>query len=116
MQNLIPIILLAVALATALNVFLRRFNMPTVVGYIITGAIIGSVMHFDAHGDETLHHVAEFGIGCNHAAKVTGTILEDEKALDTCHIALGNNIHFGGTVDVPIHLDGVILQPEITIK
>jgi len=62
MQNLIPIILVAVAVATALNVFLRRFNMPTVVGYIITGAIIGSVMHFDAHGDETLHHVAEFGI------------------------------------------------------
>ena len=62
MQNLIPIILVAVALATALNVFLRRFNMPTVVGYIITGAIIGSAMHFDAHGDDTLHHVAEFGI------------------------------------------------------
>jgi CPA2 family monovalent cation:H+ antiporter-2 len=62
MQNLIPVILLAVAVATALNVFLRRFNMPTVVGYIITGAIIGSVMHFDAHGDETLHHIAEFGI------------------------------------------------------
>ena len=62
MQNLIPIILVAVAVATALNVFLRRFNMPTVVGYIITGAIIGSAMHFDAHGDDTLHHVAEFGI------------------------------------------------------
>ena len=62
MQNLIPIILVAVAVATALNVFLRRFNMPTVVGYIITGTIIGSAMHFDAHGDDTLHHVAEFGI------------------------------------------------------
>ena len=62
MQNLIPIILFAVAVATALNVFLRRFNMPTVVGYIITGAIIASMMHLDAHGDETLHHVAEFGI------------------------------------------------------
>ena len=61
MQNLIPIILTAVAVATALNVFLRRFNMPTVVGYIITGAIIGSIMHVDAH-DDTLHHVAEFGI------------------------------------------------------
>jgi Kef-type K+ transport system membrane component KefB len=35
MQNLIPIILIAVAAATALNVFLRRFNMPTVVGYLI---------------------------------------------------------------------------------
>jgi CPA2 family monovalent cation:H+ antiporter-2 len=62
MQNLIPIILVAVAMATALNVFLRRFNMPTMVGYIITGTIIGSFMQFDARGDDTLDQVAEFGI------------------------------------------------------
>ena len=62
MQNLIPIILVAVAVATALNVFLRHFNMPTMVGYIITGTIIGSLMQFDARGDGTLDQVAEFGI------------------------------------------------------
>ena len=62
MQNLIPIILVAVAVATALNVFLRRFSMPTVVGYIITGTLIGSFMHFDAHADASLQQVAEFGI------------------------------------------------------
>ena len=62
MQNLIPIILVAVALATALNVFLRRFGMPTVVGYIITGTLIGSFMNFDAHADASLQQVAEFGI------------------------------------------------------
>jgi leucyl aminopeptidase (aminopeptidase T) len=70
----------------------------------------------EAVGDPAAFNIAEFGIGCNHAARVTGTILEDEKAMHTCHIALGNNVHFGGTVDVPIHLDGVILQPEISIK
>ena len=67
-------------------------------------------------GSPAAFNIAEFGIGCNHAATVTGTILEDEKAMNTCHVALGNNIHFGGTVDVPIHLDGVILRPEIKIK
>lgn len=67
-------------------------------------------------GSPAAFNIAEFGIGCNHAARVTGTILEDEKAMHTCHIALGNNVHFGGTVDVPIHLDGVILQPDISIR
>jgi len=67
-------------------------------------------------GSPAACNIAEFGIGCNHAARVTGTILEDEKALDTCHIALGNNIHFGGRVDVPIHLDGVIMHPDISIE
>lgn len=62
MQNLIPIILVAVALATALNVILRRFKMPTMVGYIVTGAIMGSLVQFDVRGNETLDQVAGFGI------------------------------------------------------
>jgi len=62
MQNLIPILLATVAIATALNVFVRRFNMPTVVGYIITGTLIGNIFQIDLHGDETLEHVAEFGV------------------------------------------------------
>jgi CPA2 family monovalent cation:H+ antiporter-2 len=62
MQYLIPIFLAAVAIATALNVFIRRFNMPTVVGYIITGAVIGALFQVDVRGDETLQHVAEFGV------------------------------------------------------
>jgi leucyl aminopeptidase (aminopeptidase T) len=70
----------------------------------------------ESTGSPQAFNIAEFGIGCNHAARVTGTILEDEKARDTCHIALGNNIHFGGTVDVPIHLDGIILNPDIAIE
>ena len=41
------------------------------------------------------------------------TFLEDEKVLGTCHIALGNNYSFGGKVNVPIHLDGIIKKPTI---
>ena len=37
MQQLTPILLFAVAIATALNALIRRFNKPTVVGYIVTG-------------------------------------------------------------------------------
>lgn len=58
-------------------------------------------------------NVAELGIGTNPKAIVTGSVLEDEKVLGTCHIAFGNNALFGGTTDVPIHVDGIIKKPTI---
>ena len=60
-------------------------------------------------------NVAEFGIGLNPRAKVTGNILEDEKAKGTSHIAFGNNRSFGGRVEVPSHLDFVFFQPRIMV-
>lgn len=59
--------------------------------------------------------VAELGIGTNHAAKVTGQILEDEKVMGTIHVAFGNNISMGGTCDVGIHIDGVVTRPTLFI-
>jgi leucyl aminopeptidase (aminopeptidase T) len=61
------------------------------------------------------YRVAELGIGLNPRAKVTGNILEDEKVIGTVHIALGNNLSFGGDNDVPLHLDGVITEPDIYV-
>lgn len=58
---------------------------------------------------------AEFGIGLNTAAEFTGNVLEDEKIFGTIHIAIGNNAHFGGKVDVPIHLDGIVSKPTVYI-
>jgi leucyl aminopeptidase (aminopeptidase T) len=58
-------------------------------------------------------NIAEFGIGTNDSAKLSGVLLEDEKVMGTIHIALGNNISMGGSVNVPIHLDGVIKKPTV---
>lgn len=58
-------------------------------------------------------NVAELGIGTNPKAKITGNVLEDEKVAGTCHIAFGNNKHFGGKVDVPFHVDVVVKSPTI---
>ncbi|MBM2814654.1 MAG: Aminopeptidase [Ignavibacteria bacterium] len=63
-------------------------------------------------GDDA-RQIAEFGIGTNPKAIVCGNILEDEKAIGTIHIAFGNNIYMGGTINVPIHLDGIILSPTV---
>ncbi len=61
-------------------------------------------------GGKTL---AEIGIGTHPTAKLTGAVLEDEKIAGTAHLALGNNVGFGGSNDVPVHLDGVILSPTL---
>jgi len=58
-------------------------------------------------------NIAEFGIGTNDSAKLSGILLEDEKVMGTIHIALGNNVSMGGSINVPIHLDGVIKKPTV---
>ena len=60
-------------------------------------------------------NIAEFGIGTNPKAKISGCVLEDEKSIGTVHIALGDNISLGGKVNVPLHLDGVISKPTVFI-
>jgi leucyl aminopeptidase (aminopeptidase T) len=57
--------------------------------------------------------VAEFGIGTNDRAKLTGVILEDEKVMGTIHIAFGDNKSMGGSVRVASHLDGLVTQPTV---
>lgn len=65
-------------------------------------------------GDEPLaRNLAELGIGTNDRARVTGVVLEDEKVYGTAHIALGSNDTFGGQVAAGIHLDGVMMAPEL---
>ena len=68
----------------------------------------------DSVGKEA-RNIAEFGIGTNDKAKITGNILEDEKVIGTCHIALGNNAGFGGKINVQLHLDGIIKKPTIWV-
>lgn len=57
--------------------------------------------------------VAEFGIGTNYKAILSGQILEDEKVLGTIHVAFGNNLTMGGTISVNSHLDGLVKEPDV---
>jgi aminopeptidase len=58
-------------------------------------------------------NIAELGIGMNPKALLCGIVLEDEKAGNTIHIALGNNAGFGGDVSVQMHYDGIVTNPEV---
>jgi len=57
-------------------------------------------------------NIGELGIGLNPNAKITGNMLEDEKAYKTCHIAIGSN--YDGDAPALIHLDGLVREPDIT--
>ncbi len=57
--------------------------------------------------------VAEFGVGTNYKAILTGQILEDEKVYGTIHIAFGNNLTMGGKISVSSHLDGLVKEPDV---
>ncbi len=67
------------------------------------------------HGGEEGTNVAELGIGTNEKAQLTGELLEDEKLLGSCHVAFGASAAIGGTVQVPIHLDCVVLRPDVSV-
>jgi leucyl aminopeptidase (aminopeptidase T) len=60
-------------------------------------------------------NLAELGIGTNEEATLTGNVLEDEKILGSAHVAFGASAAIGGTVQVPVHLDCVVLQPTVEI-
>ncbi|MCU7494556.1 MAG: aminopeptidase [Ignavibacteria bacterium] len=66
----------------------------------------------DVHGKDA-RNVAEFGIGTNDKAKLSGILLEDEKVMGTIHIAFGDNKSMGGSVHVESHLDGLVKKPTV---
>jgi leucyl aminopeptidase (aminopeptidase T) len=66
----------------------------------------------EPHGKDA-RTVAEFGIGTNDKAILTGKIIEDEKVMGTIHIAFGDNKSMGGSVRVASHLDGLVKQPNV---
>jgi len=55
----------------------------------------------------------EVAFGLNPKARMIGDIIEDEGKYGTGHVALGNNIGFGGENNVPLHIDMVYWKPTV---
>lgn len=67
---------------------------------------------------ETVEHadnIAEFGIGMNPACRRNGKFEEEKKRRGQVHIAIGDNIFFGGNVESAIHMDLVVLDPTVRL-
>ncbi|MDZ7331222.1 MAG: aminopeptidase [candidate division KSB1 bacterium] len=64
---------------------------------------------------KTARNVAEFGIGTNPNATLTGDSIEDEKVLGSAHIALGSPDYEGGIMKKYLHIDLVFMKPTVSI-
>lgn len=61
----------------------------------------------EAAEDPEAYNLAEIAIGINPGATITGLMRQDKKAAGYLHLAVGANADTGGTVEAPIHVDGV---------
>ncbi len=63
---------------------------------------------------DAAYNLAELGVGTNVGVdELVGSVLLDEKAGGTVHIAIGDNAGIGGETDAPIHLDGILRNPTV---
>ena len=59
-------------------------------------------------------NLAELGIGANvGVTELVGSVLLDEKAAGTVHVAIGDDASIGGDTEAPLHLDGIIREPTV---
>ncbi len=62
------------------------------------------------------YNLAELGIGTNvGVTELVGSVLLDEKAAGTVHIAIGDDAGIGGDTDAPLHLDGILREPTVFV-
>ncbi|ERG96291.1 MAG: leucyl aminopeptidase (aminopeptidase T) [Haloquadratum walsbyi J07HQW2] len=65
---------------------------------------------------DAAYNLAELGIGTNVGVNtLVGSVLLDEKAAGTVHVAIGDNAGIGGETDAPLHLDGIIQNPTVYV-
>lgn len=60
-------------------------------------------------------NIAEVGIGCNPKALRNGDFEEEKKASGNVHIAIGDNIYYGGTIRCAVHMDMVLYNSTVWI-
>jgi len=72
--------------------------------------------HLEDHGDEgAFMFPTEASIGLNKKARIVGEQREDKNIYGSMHFGLGTNSDVGGTVTSNLHMDGVVLQPTLSI-
>jgi leucyl aminopeptidase (aminopeptidase T) len=66
-------------------------------------------------GDERMWEIAEVSIGLNPASRPGGSALELEGIVGGAHVAVGNNVAYGGANDARSHIDCVLLAAVLEL-
>jgi len=66
--------------------------------------------------DPMVYNVAELGISYNPMAKMTGVPVQDKGVYGACHIGIGSNITWGGSIKAATHFDFNLYSPTIVLN
>jgi leucyl aminopeptidase (aminopeptidase T) len=66
-------------------------------------------------GDERMDTLAEVSIGLNPCSRPGGSALELEGIVGGAHVAVGNNVAYGGSNDARSHIDCVLLSASLSL-
>ncbi len=58
-------------------------------------------------------NIAEVGIGLNPACRRNGDFEEEKKARGNVHVAIGDNVFYGGAIQCAVHMDMVLYMPSV---
>jgi leucyl aminopeptidase (aminopeptidase T) len=61
------------------------------------------------------NNIAEIGIGLNPACRKNGDFEEEKKGRGNVHVAIGDNVFYGGDVRCAVHMDMVLYQPTVQL-
>jgi leucyl aminopeptidase (aminopeptidase T) len=66
-------------------------------------------------GDERMWNLAEVSIGLNPYSRPGGSALELEGIVGGAHVAVGNNVAYGGSIDARSHIDCALLKATLAL-
>ena len=104
--------------------FMGQGPLPSPVALVIAGGELVATEGEEAGrlqdmlarcADDRMRNLAEVSMAFNPSGTVCGVPMETESARGTAHIALGNSIAYGGTVDAVAHLDCVMRDATLEL-
>ncbi len=95
------------------------FEMEVRDGWIVEvkgGKQAKALVALQEKSDANAKRIAsQFAMGMNPDCRVYPNTREVSKRLGTIHVAMGDNISLGGTVQSGVHIDIVVLNPTVTL-
>jgi len=69
----------------------------------------------DRHGDDNSYWIGEFSVMTHPTARPNGNYIEHKEVRGGVHFAMGDGRDLGGQYASSLHLDGVQLEPTVTV-
>ena len=68
---------------------------------------------FETFDSNARRMASQFALGMNPDCRIVPDSKEVSKRLGTLHVAMGDNISLGGTIQSGLHIDFVLLNPSV---